>query len=128
MKVLLDTNALVFSLIDPGRISRAAARVMHDVRVLSVCSQAVFWELAIKVALGKIPLPDKPAQLWRTFTSENPDRVLMITPDHLDRLSTLPLLHGDPFDRIMIAQALEEGLSVVSSDAQWDAYGVQRIW
>jgi PIN domain nuclease of toxin-antitoxin system len=128
VKVLLDTNVIICSLLEPHKISEPAARIMSDPTVFCVCSQVVFWEMSIKMALGKLPLPDTPGNLWRTFAGDDPARILMITPDHLDRLARLPKPHGDPFDRIMIAQALEEGWRVVSKDAEWDAYGVQRIW
>ena len=128
MTILLDTNALIYSLTGSQSLSPAAARVLADPDTITICSQAVFWEMTIKYALGKLPLPEPPGDLWRRLRLANPSGVLMVTPEHLDRLAELPHLHGDPFDRLMIAQALEEGWDVLSSDDQWDAYGVTRIW
>ncbi len=128
MNILLDTNAFIYVLASPQSLSTAAAKVLADPDTVPVCSQAVFWEMTIKYALGKLPLPEPPGDLWRRLIRANPSGVLMITPEHLDRLATLPHHHRDPFDRLMIAQALEEGWPVMSSDDQWDAYGVTRIW
>ena len=128
MTVLLDTNALIYSLSGSESLTPAAARVLADPDTVKVCSQAALWEMTIKYALGKLPLPEPPGDLWRRLIRVNPSGVLIITPEHLDRLAGLPHHHRDPFDRLMIAQALEEDWEVISSDDQWDAYGVTRIW
>ena len=86
-----------------------------------------FWEMAIKSALGKLILPKSVELLWQEAEPAGIG-VLPIQARHLTRLATLPHHHRDPFDRLMIAQALEEGWEVISSDDQWDAYGVTRIW
>ncbi len=128
MKVLVDTNVLVFSLTDDSLLSSDARRAMVDPKLKRVTSVAALWEMTIKISLGKLSLPESPHSLWRQMIATDPESVLSVSPGHLECLSRLPHHHRDPFDRLMIAQALEEGWKVVSSDAQWDAYGVTRIW
>ena len=77
--------------------------------------------------MGKLTLPKRIERLWQE--AETADiAVSPIRPRHLARLAALPHHHRDPFDRLMIAQTLEEGWEVISSDNEWDAYGVTRIW
>jgi PIN domain nuclease of toxin-antitoxin system len=128
MKYLIDSSALIFTLQDSPLLTKKARELMESNSVRRVFSVAVFWDMTIKIKLGKLPLRETPTQLWRDLEANQPGCVLSITQGHLDRLATLPYHHLDPFDRLMIAQALEEGWSVVSSDEQWDAYGVTRIW
>ena len=72
--------------------------------------------MTIKYALGKLVLPEGSHVLWRKMATCDSDSILPLGPDHLARLASLPMHHRDPFDRIMIAQALEEGWEVISSD------------
>ncbi len=88
----------------------------------------VFWEMAIKVGLEKLSLGMAPDLLMDLLVARGDIETLNIKSCHLRRLGTLPHHHRDPFDRLMIAQALEEDWEVISSDSQWDAYGIKRIW
>jgi PIN domain nuclease of toxin-antitoxin system len=91
-------------------------------------SPAAYWEIAIKVSIGKLTL----AEPFETFLDRaNQDlslTALPIQPRHAAMLTTLPMHHRDPFDRMLIAQALVEQVPIVSADAWIDAYGVKRIW
>lgn len=91
-------------------------------------SAATVWEIAIKVGLGKLTL-SRPFRHWmeQALVDLRAD-ILPITVDYADKQTTLPPYHRDPFDRMIIAQATIDGLSVVSADAQLDVYGVTRIW
>ena len=128
MKVLIDTSALIRSFGQFGEFSSAARALMDDAAVTKIYSVAVFWEMTIKHALGRLPLPAAPAVIWSELEKSGTGIVLNIFPRHLERLGSLEDHHRDPFDRLMIAQAFEDGLEVISSDSQWDAYGVKRIW
>ncbi len=127
MRILVDTQSYYWSLCEPGRLSISAAAVLQSRSRIKILSVATFWEMAIKSALGKLTLPKDLEVLWQEAEVAGIG-ILPIRPRHLARLTTLPHHHRDPFDRLMIAQALEEGWEVISSDDQWDAYGVTRIW
>ena len=126
MRILVDTQSFYWSLCDPGALTGRAAAALTDPGISKYLSAVVFWELAIKHALGKLILPKPVEVLWAE--AEDVALILPIRPSHLRCLGTLLQHHRDPFDRLMIAQALEEGWEVVSSDDQWDAYGVVGIW
>jgi PIN domain nuclease of toxin-antitoxin system len=87
-------------------------------------SIATLWELAIKASLGKLPLPDD----LETMVTRQGFSVLSIAFNHLRRFGTLPLHHRDPFDRMLIAQALAEGIPIATADPRFAAYGVQIVW
>lgn len=127
MRTLVDTQCFYWSLCETGNLSISAAQALQSPSMVKCLSVASFWEMAIKTALGKLTLPRRVEILWQEAEAAG-IAILSIQPRHLARLATLPHHHRDPFDRLMIAQALEEGWSVVSSDDQWDAYGVMRIW
>jgi PIN domain nuclease of toxin-antitoxin system len=127
MKVLVDTQSYYWGLCERASLSFKAREALSDPLLTKCLSVAVFWEFSIKSALGKLKLPREVPELWGEAEGDG-FILLPILKQHLGRLATLPQHHRDPFDRLMIAQALEEGWSVVSSDEQWDAYGVHRIW
>jgi len=128
MNVLLDTNALLWFLNDAPELSRQARTVIEDEQNVCLTSMATGWEMAIKVTLGKLQTPIPLRYLFTEELERLHFTMLPIEARHLHQLLTLPLHHRDPFDRMLIAQALSEGLAVVGSDAAFDAYGVQRIW
>jgi PIN domain nuclease of toxin-antitoxin system len=91
-------------------------------------SAATIWELAIKAAIGKLSL-SQPYRLWMNKAmSDLRASLLPVSIDYADAQAGLPFHHRDPFDRLIIAQSLIEGISVVSADGQFDAYGVNRVW
>ena len=93
-----------------------------------VVSAATIWEMAIKVGLAKLSL-SQPHRTWMSRAlGDLGAAILPITVDHADVLVGLPLHHRDPFDRLIIAQSLVEGIAIVSADGQFDAYGVNRTW
>jgi PIN domain nuclease of toxin-antitoxin system len=127
MRLLLDTHAFLWFIDDSPRLSaRAKTLLESDAELL--LSAASLWEIAIKVSLGKLTL----AQSFDTFLPEqltkNGVEVLPISLAHLAAVAALPFRHRDPFDRLLIAQASVERAPVVSGDAAFDAYAVQRIW
>ncbi len=127
MRTLIDTQCFYWGLCDRASLSVRAEMAMGDPLRTKTLSVAVFWEMTIKAALGKLTLPKPPEVLWHEAETTGAE-VLGIRPQHLTRLAILPPHHKDPFDRLMIAQALAESWEVISSDSQWDAYGVTRIW
>jgi PIN domain nuclease of toxin-antitoxin system len=91
-------------------------------------SPASFWEIAIKISLGKYRLGEPLADFMKREMTQNAFAVLDITYEHADCVARLSFHHRDPFDRLMVAQALEENLYLVSADSALDAYGVRRLW
>ena len=128
MRVLLDTHTLLWYLLQDPRLSRTAENLISDPATDVEVSPASYWEIAIKISLGKYSLPQPYQQFIETQLAANDFRVLHIEPKHTAHLVIMPLHHRDPFDRLLIAQSLGENLPIISADIQFDAYGVQRLW
>lgn len=123
--MLLDTHVVLWAVAGQReRLSRRALEVLvgglDDLTVSSV----VIWETAIKRGLGKLRSP--PNLVERLSRADV--RWLPITPQHADHVASLPLHHGDPFDRLLIAQAQLEGLTIVSADPRFARYDVEVLW
>ncbi len=122
--LLLDTHAALWAIGDPDRLTATARTLLEDEANDVFASAVVVWEAAIKVRVGKLRAPeDLPDCLWATGF-----RPLSVSPAHAWAVRDLPLHHNDPFDRLLVAQALVEELPIVSGDRHLDAYGVERIW
>jgi PIN domain nuclease of toxin-antitoxin system len=128
VRVLLDTHALLWFLEDNPRLSDAAKRMLEDATTDAYISVASLWEIAIKIGLHKLQIGEPFDQLFPEQLKRNNFELLGVTVEHLTRLTTLPLHHRDPFDRMLIAQALEDQLVLVGADAAFDAYALERIW
>lgn len=122
MRLLLDTNALLWLLGGDARLGATARSAIEGAERL-VISEANLWEVSIKVSIGKLaPIAGLHAAL-RDLGFER----ISIADRHLLRLETLPMLHNDPFDRMLIAQALADNLVVVTADEAFATYGVQVL-
>lgn len=128
MKALIDTHTLLWSVHEPRRLSPAAREAIVDSENVRLLSAATVWELAIKVGQGKISLPSPLGEWFERAIEDLSLDLLPITIEYAERQSKLEPHHKDPFDRLIIAQALVDDLAVVSVDAAFDAYGVRRIW
>ena len=122
---LLDTSTVLWTLIAPGLLSEAARHTVESGE--AVLSVASYWEVVIKARKGLLPIPD-PVSWWTRAVELLGGRVLPIRASHITALAALPDLHRDPFDRILIAQAVAEGWPFVSSDRQIAAYPVRIVW
>lgn len=120
MRLLIDPNALLWILSNPQQLSRAAQEALGDPDSERFVSVASLWEIAIKVSVGKLSMPMTPDAAV-TYAASTP---LAISVAHAKRVQILPFHHRDPFDRMMIAQAMEEGLTIVTRDRIFSAYGV----
>ena len=123
MTLLLDTHVLLWWLDDPKQLSTRARAVIQDGRNPVYISAAVVWEIVIKKALGKIDAPDALEEVL----GANRFLPLPITIPHTVALQSLPHHHRDPFDRILIAQALQEGFCLVTRDQDIGKYPVPQI-
>lgn len=128
MSLLLDTQALLWFILDDPRLSGKARASIAASDVSVFVSPASIWEIAIKISLGKYALPAPFAVFWGEQLQENDFSLLPVSVSHAARLIDLPFHHRDPFDRLIVSQALVEGMPLVSSDDTFDPYGVERIW
>ena len=128
MRLLLDTHALLWFGLADSRLSPAALALIAEPTNEIIISPASYWEIAIKIRSNKYHL-NQPFQLFfEQVLQAYRFSVLAIEIRHAALLTTLPLHHRDPFDRLLVAQAMAEGMPLVSADQQLDAYGVQRLW
>ncbi len=128
MKLLLDTHALLWFLTDSPALSKTARELIEDAGNTVYVSPASYWEIAIKISLGKYRLPEPLAIFMDRELSGNDLTILPISTRHADCVSGLPFHHRDPFDRLIIAQSLVEEMPLLSVDVAMDAYEVKRIW
>ena len=128
MNLLLDTQALLWFVLDDPRLSGRARESIVATDGLIFVSPASHWEIAIKISLGKYALPAPFAAFWDDQLLTNNFTLLSISMSHTARVVDLPFHHRDPFDRLIIAQSLVEGTPVASSDEMFDRYGVKRVW
>lgn len=129
MRLLLDTHTLLWALAEPERLSRRARRAVEDERNDVLVSAASVWEIAIKAGLGRLG-PDG-AAIERSLPEEierHAFQPLQVQIRHALRVATLPAVHRDPFDRLLAAQAIVEGLHVVTADRELRAYGLRIVW
>lgn len=123
MNLLLDTNALLWSLSSPPKLRPEARRAIQDPGNWVGVSAGSVWEIAIKRAVGKLQVGgDLLDSLRRT-----PFDLIPITPDHAWAAGALPPHHKDPFDRLLIAQARAERLTIVTRDPRFEPYGVDIL-
>ena len=128
MTVLLDTHTFLWFVLDDAQLSRSARTLIEDPANDVLVSPASYWEIAIKVRLGKLDLRCSYDDFMNRGIVGNDFAVLAIEPRHTSLLTTLPLHHHDPFDRLLVAQASVERLPIVSADDVLDAYGIERRW
>jgi PIN domain nuclease of toxin-antitoxin system len=121
VKLLLDTQVLLWAAGQPERLSVAARRLLSHARNELLFSAASIWEIGIKSALGRDDFRVE-ARVLRRALLDNAYLELAITGEHALVVETLPQLHKDPFDRILVAQAMSEGITLVTSDSQLARY------
>jgi PIN domain nuclease of toxin-antitoxin system len=131
MKLLLDTHTVLWFINGDTQLSTVARQLIEDAANTSYVSAASFWEMAIKISLGKLKLQHPFDAFMTAQMQQNNFLALGITISHTGYLSTLPfplIDHRDPFDRLLIAQAIIEQMAIISRDAKFDAYPVSRLW
>jgi PIN domain nuclease of toxin-antitoxin system len=128
MRLLIDTHALLWFCQGSSSLSDAARTVLEDEKNTRFVSHAVPWEIAIKLSLGKLQIHPGYEAIFPSVLDANGFALLLPKLEHYRGVVTLPRHHGDPFDRLMIVQAQIEGLTIVTCDPQFTAYGVPLIW
>lgn len=127
MTFLLDTHILIWSMVEPNRLSRLARLAIENPENRVLISAAVAWELAIKVKAGKFSPASIIDKLGRLL-EQAAFLEVPISVEHATCAGSLALHHRDPFDRLLVAQALSLRIPIVSADAILDRYGVERLW
>lgn len=127
MKVLLDTHTFLWFINDSPQLS-ADAKTLVESEVDILLSVASLWEIAIKTSLGKLTLPDKYDKFISQQVTLNEIEILPISMAHLAIVATLPFHHRDPFDRLLIAQAMVEQVVIISADIMFDSYDINHTW
>jgi PIN domain nuclease of toxin-antitoxin system len=128
VRLLLDTHTFLWFLLDDPQLSATAKDFIIDPDNDIEVSPATYWEIAIKISLGKYELPEPYDVFIEREITTNDFRILPIEPKHTAVLTTLPFHHRDPFDRLLIVQAIVEGMPILSIDPAFDAYPVTRLW
>jgi PIN domain nuclease of toxin-antitoxin system len=128
VRVLLDTHTLLWWLDGDRRLSRRARNVIADDTNTVLISAASAWEISTKVRLGKLPGASAVAAELPAVLRQQDFEPLPITIVHALRAGNLPGPHRDPFDRMLIAQAHDEDVALLSNERIFDGYGVRRIW
>ena len=130
MRLLLDTHSMYWYIEDDPQLSGRARTLIQDASNEILVSPASYWEIAIKISIGKWRLNRPYEEFIDIGLNQYGFQVLPILPTHTARLIGLPFPQGhrDPFDRLLVAQALVEQIPIVSADSPLDAYGVTRLW
>jgi PIN domain nuclease of toxin-antitoxin system len=128
MRLLLDTHAIVWWFSGNRRLSSAAQQAIANPTSDNFVSAASAWEIATKYRLGKMPSVAALANDFRNRVAGDGFHELPITLEQALRAGSLPGPHRDPFDRLLIAQAITDELLLVSNETRFDHYGVQRLW
>ena len=128
MRYLLDSVVWLWSIASPEKINAAALEILENGQEEIYFSAASSWELSIKARAGKLQLPAPPGQCIPAFMAKQGLWPLSVSHLHSVKVFELPAHHNDPFDRMLIAQALVEGLTILTSDHEFEKYGVDVVW
>ncbi len=127
MRYLLDTQILLWIFGESDKLTTTATQIVKDQKNSLYVSKVSFWEAAIKVNIGKLTLPFELEVLVQE-TISNDIEILEIEMSHILEVVNLPLHHRDPFDRLIITQAMVDDIPVISSDDKFSLYDIKRIW
>ena len=128
MRILLDTQCWLWWFLSPDRLSRGAMDVIAAARDPLYLSAASSWEIAIKVGLRKLKLPEPPAKYVLARLAEQGMNALPVEHVHALHVAELPAHHADPFDRLLVAQAQVERMCLMTADPDIAAYEVEILW
>jgi PIN domain nuclease of toxin-antitoxin system len=128
VRLLLDTHTLLWWLIRNSSLSPRAQGLLENKANTVLVSAASAWEMATKVRLGKLDVAVEVVQNFLWYVERERFQAIPVSVEHAIRAGLLPGPHKDPFDRMLIAQALTENIPIVSNDRALDGYGVSRLW
>lgn len=127
MSYILDTHTLLWYIENDAKLSTAVKSTLENTEDPIFLSVVSLWEIAIKVNIAKLKI-SAPMDTLVAYLADQDISILPITPAHIARYTTLDLHHRDPFDRMIIVQAMEEELIVLGADEAFDLYDVKRVW
>lgn len=128
MRILFDTHVFLWAINDDPRLSERVRKIFVDSGNVVLLSAASIWEIVVKAQAGKLPFPQPAARYLRSQLQKTSVEVLPIQLAHVLRVETLPPHHKDPFDRMLLAQALEEKIPIASADKALRRYTANVIW
>lgn len=128
MRILLDTCSFLWIALEPERLSKLAMEAFRNAESTVFLSSVTAWEISIKFYLGKLTLPAAPHVFVPDERKEHDISSLKLTEKDTFHLASLPLIHKDPFDRMLVCQAIEHGLTVLTCDQYIRQYPVQTLW
>jgi len=128
MNILLDSHTLIWFSQNSPQLSSSAIKILEDRNNLLFLSLVSVWEIQIKVQLGKLNLDISLSEIVKDQTKINDVQILPLKLSHIWTLDTLPYYHKDPFDRLLISQAITENLIILGVDSVFDSYPVEKIW
>ena len=128
MRLLIDANVLLWSIYERNKLTLRVRQLIDDDQSDLFVSRTVLWEISAKAAAGRLPLVGNSIAFILQQVARTGVVILELEDRYILRAETLPQHHGDPFDRIQIAQALEEGLTILTSDADIALYAAPVIW
>lgn len=128
MRLLIDSHSLVWAVDNPAQLSAAATTELQDPANELIISAATVWEISIKAGMGKLTLSSAYRAWMNRAITYLGLTILPITVEYAAAQAALPWHHRDPFDRLLVAESLTDGVPVVSADAHLDVYGITRIW
>jgi PIN domain nuclease of toxin-antitoxin system len=128
VRILIDTHIFIWYIQNSERLPRSIVTLINDGKNDVLLSVASIWEMAIKQSTGKLNLGVPYASFIEEQMRLNNIELLPIRLEHFEVITTLPFHHRDPFDRLLIAQAMVEDLIIVSADSMFSLYPVQRMW
>lgn len=127
MKYLIDTQILIWSLIDIPKLSKKVFQLLTNTNNEILVGAVSIWEIAIKTSIGKLSFPFELKNIVKEINDLNIN-ILDISSEHLIKVAELPFYHKDPFDRLIISQAIIENIPIISSDNYLKKYGINIIW
>lgn len=127
MNLLLDTHAFLW-IVNDGPLSQTARALFLDTENKLFFSAASYWEICIKLTVGKLSLADNWVEQFEAEMAANGIQWLPIEQNHCRKIIELPLIHQDPFDRLLIAQAICEEMTIVTADSNIPNYSVATVW
>lgn len=128
MKLLLDTHVFIWWSGEPNKLSEKVLSACENHANRLILSIVSIWEMQIKMQLGKLKLKRSLKELVKNQQDVNSLLILPVSPNHIFMLDNLPMHHSDPFDRLLISQAIEEKLLLVSKDEKFSDYAVKLFW
>ena len=128
MRLLVDAHAVIWAVDAPSKLGPRAVTALQDPGNDLFLSAGTIWEIAIKVGLGKLSLSMSYREWMNQAITDLGMTVLPITVEYAEGQGNLPRHHGDPFDRLLVAQAQMENMTLISGDPGFDSYGINRLW